>query len=289
MRFTAIISLAITLAGLTQALPIESRSGSSSLYGVTFSGHNSDGSCMSEKEITNSVHLMKSHGIKNIRTYSQECDQLDAILKAIKKEGGGMRVLAAVWLDGSQKDDQEISKLKAVLAKNKGNSAISGILVGNEVVFSGAMSASALVNKIKAVKKISHGFKVGTADITTSFSKELVAASDFLAANIHPFFGGVTEKDALSNLNAQVNNFKKIAGSKEILVTETGWPTAGSSNQGSKPSTSNAQKYAAALSKSKLKYYYFEWQDSDWKDGGQYNIEKNFGLINSNGKLKFSF
>jgi exo-beta-1,3-glucanase (GH17 family) len=288
MRFTAIFSLAVTLASLTQALPLEPRSGSSSLYGVTFTGHNSDGSCMPSKEVAKSIHSMKSHGIKNIRTYSQECDQLDAILKAIKKEGG-MTVLAAVWLDGSSKDEQEISKLKAVLAKNKGNSAISGILVGNEVVFSGGMSASTLINKIKAVKKFARGFKVGTADITTSFSKELIAVSDFLAVNIHPFFGGVTESDAMSNLNAQVSNFKKTAGSKEILVTETGWPTVGSSNQKSKPSTSNAEKYVSALSKSKLKYYYFEWQDSEWKDGGQYNIEKHFGLINSNGKFKFNF
>jgi exo-beta-1,3-glucanase (GH17 family) len=285
MRFTSIITIALSFAGLIQALPIESRS-INGLYGVTYTARNSDGSCQSASEITNAVHQMKAAGINNIRTYSQECNQLPAILNAIKSNGGDMTVLAAVWIDGTSNDNDEIATLKQVLNSTPDLSPIRGILVGNEVLFQGLMPSSELVSKVKAVKAIAKGIKVGSAEVDTTYSEDLMAASDIVCANIQPFFSHINVKNAASNLNMQYNNFKKTAGGKEVYVTETGWPSSGADAGDSHPSVANMETFAVAVSKISLPYYFFEWQDSQWKSSG---IESSFGLIGADGKAKFAF
>jgi exo-beta-1,3-glucanase (GH17 family) len=227
---------------------------------------------------------MKSNGINNIRTYSQECDQLPNIINAIKSNGGGMSVLAAVWIDGSSNDDKEIATLKSNLAKVD-TSVIEGILVGNEVLFKNIMSSSALVSKLNAVKAIAKGLKVGSVEIDGTYTKDLVAASDIVCANIHPFFAQVDINGALQNLQTRYSNFQKVAGSKKVYITETGWPSAGPTSGKSVPSTANLQKFVSAVSTTSLPYYFFEWEDSKWKSSG---VESNFGLHSSSGKAKFA-
>lgn len=283
MRFTSILTIFLSFAGLMKALPIENR-GISGLNGVTFTARHSDGSCQTAAEIQNSVKLMKASGIKSIRTYSQECNQLPNIINAIKSNGGGMSVLAAVWIDGSNNDDTEIASLKSNLAKVD-NSLIEGILVGNEVLFNNLMTSSTLVQKLVAVKAISNGIKVGSVEVDSTYTKDLVAASDIVCANIHPFFAHVDIDSALSNLQTRYANFKKVAGSKQVYITETGWPSAGTANGNGVPSVANMEKYAAEVSTTSLPYYFFEWADSNWKSNG---IESNFGLLTEAGKAKFA-
>jgi exo-beta-1,3-glucanase (GH17 family) len=271
------------LIGFVQGIPLQAR-GVSGLSGVTFNAYNTDGSCMSASDIQAAVRQMKNLGISNIRTYSQECNQLPSILNAIDQMGGGVGVLAAVWIDGSSNDAKEIEKLKSVLHQGKGLSAINGILVGNEVLFKGTLSSSALENKIKQVKAISGGIKVGTSDVATAFSRNIISASDFLGVSIYPFFTGVNINNAVSSLSTQYQNFKKMTGSKQVVITETGWPSAGSSNQNAQANMENAKKYVSGLSKSGLPYYYFEWQDSKWKGDG---VEQHFGIMQSKDKSKF--
>ncbi|KAG2203265.1 hypothetical protein INT47_000185 [Mucor saturninus] len=282
MRFTSLVTIALSFAGVIQSLPVERR-GITSLNGVTYTARNSNGECQSSQEIAASVKLMKSSGVHSIRTYSQECDQLPAILDAIKSQGGGMTVLASVWIDGTSKDQEEISTLKSVLA-NHDTSAITGILVGNEVLFNGVMPASELIKKFKAVKAISKGIDVGTAEMDVTYPQELVDVSDFVAVNIHPYFSQVDIKNAMSNLNDRYNAFKKMAGGKKTYIAEVGWPSAGASSGKAVPSVSNTETFASEISRTSLPYYFFEWQDSNWKSSG---IESNFGLLNSNGKAKF--
>jgi exo-beta-1,3-glucanase (GH17 family) len=66
----------------------------------SYNALDANGNCKSQSAITKDVKKYKSNGIINIRTYSQQCNQLDLILKAIKSAGGGMTILTAVWIDG---------------------------------------------------------------------------------------------------------------------------------------------------------------------------------------------
>ncbi|KAL0144742.1 glycoside hydrolase superfamily [Mucor lusitanicus] len=275
MRFTSIITVALSFAGLVKALPIESR-GVSSLNGVTYTARNSDGSCQSASQIVSSVKLMKSSGVSKIRTYAQECESLPNILKAIK-EVGGMTVLPGVWIDGTSNDDAEIARLQKVLNSADNTNAITGILVGNEVIFNNIMSSSQLVGKLNQVKKIAKGIQVGTAEVDSTYTSDLMAASDFAGVNIHPYFASASIKNAFSNLNQRYNTFKKSAGGKQVYITETGWPSSGAASGAAQPSLANTEAFVTSLSASSLPYYYFEWEDSNWKGAG---VESHFGLLN---------
>ncbi|KAI8641281.1 glycoside hydrolase superfamily [Parasitella parasitica] len=283
MRFTSIITVALSFAGLVKALPIESRS-ATSLNGVTYTARNADGSCQSASEIVASVKLMKASGVNKIRTYAQECESLPNILSAIKQVGG-MTVLPGVWIDGSSNDDAEIARLQKVLNTADNINAITGILVGNEVVFNNVMSSSQLAGKINQVKKISKGIQVGTAEVDSTYTSELMAASDFAGVNIHPYFASVNIKSAYNNLNQRYNTFKKSAGGKQVYITETGWPSSGAASGAAQPSLANTEAFVKSLSTSSLPYYYFEWADSNWKGA---SVESHFGLLNGHGIAKFA-
>ena len=99
--------------------------------------------------------------------------------------------------------------------------AITGILVGNEVIFNNIMSSAQLVAKINKVKKISKGIQVGSVEIDSTYTSELMAASDFAGVNMHPYFSSVNIKDAYNTLNQRYENFKKSAGGKQVYITET--------------------------------------------------------------------
>jgi exo-beta-1,3-glucanase (GH17 family) len=55
---------------------------------------------MSQANVSKDISSFKQNGILNVRTYAQECNQLDQILTGIASAGGGMTVIAAVWVDG---------------------------------------------------------------------------------------------------------------------------------------------------------------------------------------------
>ncbi|KAI9483021.1 MAG: glycoside hydrolase superfamily [Benjaminiella poitrasii] len=278
--FTLIL---LALVNVTCAIPIESRA-ITSFNGVTYTARNPDGSCQTTTEIMNAVKQMKSDGISSIRTYSQECNLLPNILKAIQTNGGGMTVLAAVWIDGTSNDDVEITRLKTNLKSSSDTSSIRGILVGNEVLFKNQMSSSQLIQKIKTVKAISGGIPVGSAETDATYSNDLMAASDFIGVNIHPFFAEVSVNDAYNNLVSRFNAFKSKAGGKKVYITETGWPSEGSNDGSAQPSLANTKTFATTISKSSLPYYYFEWEDSAWKASG---TESHFGLLNSNAVMAY--
>ncbi|KAI8140359.1 glycoside hydrolase superfamily [Fennellomyces sp. T-0311] len=281
MQFSFIFAF-LLIAGLVQALPTKRASGG--LWGITYTGRTSDGTCHSPEQVSEFVKRFKDNGIQNIRTYSQECDQLPNILKAIEKNGGGMKVLAAIWLDGNN-DQEEIANLEKNL-KGVNKDLIAGIAVGNEAVHAGLMDASGVASKIKEVKKKFSGFKVGSVDTPDGYQSDMVDASDVIYVNIHPFFGGVSADEAVKNLREQLSRFKGKAGDKEVVIGEVGWPTEGESNGSAKPGTEGLSKLVKALSGSGLQYYFFESHDSKWKNGGAYGIEPHWGLLDSQGKSK---
>lgn len=286
MQFLTLFFATTTLFSLcSQALPLVERNSILGFNGVTYTGRHADGSCQSTSEIASNIKTMKASGISSVRIYAQECELLPTILKTIKATGGGMTVAAGVWIDGSSNDDAEISRLKSVLGnKNIDTSPISAIFVGNEVLFNNIMPSSQLVAKVKTVKSFAKGIPVGSVEIDGTYSSDLMEVSDVLAVNIHPYFSGVDISEAYDNLETRYNNFKKTAGGKKVLITETGWPSAGESNGKAVASVANEKIFANAVSQSSLPYYYFEWTDASWKGS---SVEGHFGILNSIEKSKF--
>ncbi|CAO3622622.1 unnamed protein product [Cunninghamella echinulata] len=290
--FTSSFLAYICATGLVQSAPIEKR-GSKSLYGITYTAKNDDGSCHSAKDVLQYVTDFQKNGIMNIRTYSQECDQLANIIDAIEKVDSSMRVAAAVWIDGTSGDEEEIKTLVSTLEKKKNShQVIKSIIVGNESIFSGRLSEQDLIKKIQKVKsQIKGNIPIGTVETPSTFPKDVIQACDTLGVNIHPYFAEVGADQAGDNLLSQYNNFKKEHGNgKSIFVAETGWPSDGNNNGKSVPSIPNVQKFVNQLKKiNDMEYYYFEAQDSNWKNAGDFGVETHFGLFDGAGKSKVVF
>jgi len=288
---TCALSLLANAAPTSVSL-VTSAPGGSSLYGITYNPKNSDGSCMSQANVNSDIANFKQNGIINIRTYAQECDQLDQILNGIASAGGGMTVVAGVWVDSNDATYQtEVSTLTRILGSNQNaKSYISGVITGNEVLFNNVMTAAALAGKINDVKsKVkSLGLLVGTAETPSTFDPAVISSSDFLVANIHPFFGQVSASSAASNLKQQFNALKGKMNGKTLIIGETGWPTAGDANGQAVPSVQNLQTYVQQIQcqNKGMQYYFFDGYDSPWKPAGNLAVEQHWGIWQANGSSK---
>jgi exo-beta-1,3-glucanase (GH17 family) len=246
---------------------------------------------MSQANVSKDISSFKQNGILNVRTYAQECNQLDQILTGIASAGGGMTVIAAVWVDGKYFRILKcnVTGLTSTLSSNKNAKAyVSGVLVGNEALFNKYLSASDLAGKITDVKSKVQGLPVGTAETPSTFDPAVISSSDFLVANIHPFFGEVTASSAASNLQQQFNSLKGQMQGKKLIVGETGWPTAGDSNGQAVPSVANLQTYVKQIQcvDKSMEYYFFDSYDSPWKAAGNLNVEQHWGIWQANGASK---
>ncbi|KAG0165939.1 hypothetical protein DFQ28_008237 [Apophysomyces sp. BC1034] len=286
MHASSFITLAILfIAGLVQALPIAKRQGGS-LYGITYTGLNSDGSCQSDSQVLGSFRQFQQSGIQHVRTYSQECDVLPKALSAIQKIGGGMTIMAAIWIEGSDRDDKEIAQFASIVAS--GNiGPISGVLVGNEVVMKGIMSPAQLAAKIKKVKGIVGGkFQVATAEAPMTFADELIDASDMVVLNIHPYYTPIPANKAADNVIQTMQVFKQKSQGKEVVVGEAGWPSAGKANGPAIPSVANLAMFVKGMEGASFRYYFFEARDSAWKAAGAFGVETHYGLWTAQGESK---
>ncbi|KAI9322746.1 glycoside hydrolase superfamily [Dichotomocladium elegans] len=237
------------------------------------------------------VDRFSRNGVQSIRTYSQECEVLPKLLKAVR--GTGITVTAGVWLDGNDRraDQAKLTSLIHTLQGMDDASAslVSAVLVGNECIQEGKLDADTLVSYISQVKKAIGGrYRVGTADTPAGYSSSngaLLDASDIVYLNIHPFFGGVSASGAVANVKSQLAAFQAKT-SKQVVIGEIGWPSQGEPNHHAVPGLREMSTVFRGLVASHLKYHFFESHDSAWKAPGTYGIEPHWGLVDRNGKSK---
>jgi len=193
---------------------------------------------------------------------------------------------------GNDTDYQtEVSTLTRILGSNKNaKSYVSGVITGNEVLFNKVMTATQLAGKISDVKsKVkSLGLLVGTAETPSTFDPAIISSSDFLVANIHPFFGQVSASSAGNNLKQQFDALNGKMNGKPLIIGETGWPTGGDTNGQAVPSVQNLQTYIQQLQcqNKGMQYYFFDGYDSPWKQAGNLAVEQHWGIWQANGNSK---
>jgi exo-beta-1,3-glucanase (GH17 family) len=79
--------------------------------------------------------------------------------------------------------------------------------------------------------------------------------------------------------------------SKEVVITETGWPSAGSDLGGAHPSYLNFLKYFIDAQKWSLEddipMFYFSSFDESWKVESEGDVGAYWGLLDDKNNLKF--
>jgi exo-beta-1,3-glucanase (GH17 family) len=170
---------------------------------------------------------------------------------------------------------------------NLGN--VKGVLVGNETMARTDDIVAFTLTYIDAVHADSPTTPVGTAQRAdfwlagSSDATQLAGSSDFIGANIYPHWNwlqpdgsnqpsGVTPQTAFDDFVSQYQQLVAMYPGKQIVVTETGWPTTFGGTQSSPPSqlpigVSNAAAYfqlvAAWAASNKVTVFYYSMFD-DW-------------------------
>lgn len=117
------------------------------------------------------------------------------MLNAIRDLELNMTLSLGVWVDKSYEGSRRQMRHMQRILTSYPAKYIDSILIGNEVLFRQDMSQEELIAHIKSAKTFLKSknldIPVGTSEIGAKWNAELASHVDVLAANIHPFFGGV--------------------------------------------------------------------------------------------------
>ncbi|WP_400074908.1 glycosyl hydrolase family 17 protein [Winogradskyella sp. R77965] len=244
------------------------------------------GDRLSEGQIRRRLEIMKPY-TNWIRSFS--CTEGNELIPVIAKEMG-MKTLVGAWLgDNLEINENEIAGL--IELSNQGYADVAA--VGNEVMYRGDLSEEELIEHIYSVKRVVKNIPVGYVDAYYEFTDRpnITEACDIILANCYPFWEGCDQDYALLYMKDMYNRALRAGNGKKVIITETGWPSQGSSLQGAFPSEENAIKYFINTQKwsreEDIEIFYFSSFDESWKVGGEGDVGAFWGIWDKNEKLKY--
>lgn len=233
----------------------------------------------------------------------------DFVLQAIENLNVDMTVFMSIYIDNNDTTWERQYAEGLWTLSHYGVDHIDGVTVGNEVLFNGWLTEAELVERIATVRTQvnSMGFSktlpVGTSDLGSNIDTALVAGSDYVMANVHPFFAPNPVDTAATwtwdffaqndVIYANETTFPtyNAGATKNVpaMISETGWPTRGPANGTAVPGISELQTFLDTFicqsNQMGLPYYFFEAFDEPWKIIYD-ETETSWGLFNANKTLK---
>ena len=217
-----------------------------------------------------------------VRTYSVDFG-LDQIAGIAAKYG--LKVMQGLWLSSHPaKNNYQIET--AIALANKYPKTIRAVVVGNEVLLRGDMTATDLARTIRAVKGRVH-VPVTYADVWEFWlrNSDIANAVDFVTIHILPYWEDlpVSAGRAGAHVDAIRRQVVDAFPGKEILIGEFGWPSAGRMREGALPSPVNqARVIQDVLALSKLQNFnvnVIEAFDQPWKRALEGTVGGHWGLL----------
>jgi len=228
-----------------------------------------------------------------VRTYAVEFG-LDRIAGIAKRHG--MKVMQGIWLSGNPaKSKLEIDT--AVRLAKQYPDVIRALIVGNEVLLRGEMSAQDLAATIRNVKSQT-GVPVTYADVWEFWLRyrDVYDAVDFVTIHILPYWEDfpISARDSVAHLDSIRKKVAAAFPNKDILIGETGFPSAGRMREGAEPSPSNQAKVIhdiIALSKrDNFRVNVIEAFDQPWKRKLEGTVGGHWGLFDADSRaFKFAW
>lgn len=203
----------------------------------------------------------------------------------------GLNVLGSAYLSGNEADDMR--ELDSLIAHcNSGYASVA--IVGNETRLFDTVPEDRLLEYMAYVRArlADPAIPVVTSDSLYILlnSPRLRDASDFLLVNEYPFHNGLSIANAADSLASAVNTLKRRAQGKQVVLGETGWPTAGSGTGGAETGGRNAAEYFETVwgwsLASGTPVIWFEAADEPWKGGSEGSYARHWGFMNTDLTLK---
>ena len=259
------------------------------MHGLCFSPYEEGqepGDLISEAQIRRKLEVILPY-TEWIRTFS--CTDGNEKIPKIAKEYG-LKTLVGAWLgDDSEVNEQEIEGL-ITLSKA---GFVDVAAVGNEVMYRGDLEEDELIIFINHVKNEIPDIPVGYVDAYYEFSDrpKITEACDVILANCYPYWEGCSLEYSLVYMKQMYQQALNAGKGKKVIITETGWPSKGTSLEGAHPSYDNALRYFINAQKwskdDAIEMFYFSSFDESWKVGSEGDVGAYWGLWDKDENLKF--
>jgi len=261
-----------------------------SLTGLNFSPYvdgqdPNRGSQVSEEQLRQRMRLIAPH-TQWIRTFGSTngLERSGAVAHSL-----GLKAAIGAWLSRDlAANELEISN---VIASARAKEA-DLLIVGSEVLLRNDLSEVALLDYISRVKQAVPGMQVTYADVYSELlaHPKVLEAVDVVLANFFPYWESVQVGSAVAGIHRQYSNVVAASNGKEVMVSETGWPSAGDVQGNAIPSLENAARFflnfVSWAEAEGVHYFYFEAFDEAWKAAYEGPQGAHWGVWDKDGTLK---
>jgi exo-beta-1,3-glucanase (GH17 family) len=260
------------------------------IHGICFSayvgGQGPDsGTVLPASQVRERLEVVRP-AVRWVRTFS--CTDGNEHAPRIAHEMG-LSTLVGAWLGtDARKNEEEIRGL--VELARAGHADV--LAVGNEVLYREDLSEGDLVEAIRRVKAAVPGIPVGYVDAYYLFPAHprLAEACDVLLVNCYPFWEYCPLEDSLAYMQEMVARARSAAPGKKVVISETGWPSAGAPLGPAVPSERNALLYFLNTVRwtraAGIELFYFSAFDEAWKASHEGDRGVYWGLWDQDGRLK---
>jgi exo-beta-1,3-glucanase (GH17 family) len=210
----------------------------------------------------------------------------------------GLKAAVGAWLGseataaGQQANRDQVDCLKEQARAGHVDIAI----VGSEVLLRNDLSESRLIDYINEVKLYfqAEGIQVPVtyADVYGVLLQHpnIISAVDLVMPNYYPYWEGKKLDYAVAYLHRWRQQIVSASGGKEVVVSETGWPSCGNQIGEAVPSIENASYYflnfVSWARATAVQYFYFEAYDEGWKVKHEGPQGACWGIWDKYGRLK---
>ncbi|HAV24863.1 MAG TPA: glycosyl hydrolase [Bacteroidetes bacterium] len=259
------------------------------MHGICFSlfeEGQKPGDPITEKQIRRRLEILKPY-TQWIRTFS--CTEGNELIPPLAKEYG-IKTLVGAWLSDDKETNAEEIEGLINLAKQ---GYVDIAAVGNEVLYRKELTEAELLDYINKVKQQITGTPVGYVDAYYEFTDrpQITEACDVILANCYPYWEGCHIDYSFLYMKEMYQQAVKAGNGKKVIITETGWPTAGGAFEASEASIPNFLKYFANAQQwaqnEDVELFYFASFDESWKTGDEGDVGAYWGLWDKEEKLKF--
>jgi exo-beta-1,3-glucanase (GH17 family) len=219
-----------------------------------------------------------------VRTYSIEngLDQVPGLAAKV-----GLKVIQGIWLGSNRLKNLAQISIAVGLTKQYPE-VITALVVGNEVLLRGEMTTADLAANIRSVKA-QVTVPVTYADVWEFWlrNREIYDAVDFVTIHILPYWEDipVKAKFAASHVDEIRKRMAVAFPGKEILIGETGWPSAGRMREGALPSRTNQARIVSDIldlaKREGFRVNLIEAYDQPWKRQLEGTVGGYWGLFDA--------
>ncbi|KAJ2173528.1 glycoside hydrolase 3 protein [Coemansia sp. RSA 560] len=253
------------------------------------------GDCPTVDSVSGDLEVLSKY-TNEVRIYSvQDCNQGEPVLRAM--ENTDWKVQLGLWINKDdsvyEADKKELLRLAGVFDFKK---HVTSVIVGNEAIYREEQTSAQVAAKVRDVKqaltKLGLSIPVTTSETWPSYDKQLIDAVDYVNMHAFPFWEGIHIDDAQSKAFEHIYDLQKLAGSKKVVVGETGWPDSGANYDAAEPSLKNEQRYLQEFicraQLEKVDYVWFSAFDEAWKPvNNASDVETHWGVLKGDKTPKF--